>query len=117
MARRCPIANGYGFAASDDQRTDDPQEGHRRVVAAAIAGKPGNPYIRAGTIGLAEHALETPCVNICLLDPATGTCLGCGRTLAEIASWAAMSDAERRAVMAALPARMERRQKGERLTA
>lgn len=86
-------------------------------AAAAIAGKPGNPYIRAGTIGLAEHALETPCVNICLLDPATGTCLGCGRTLAEIASWAAMTDAERRAVMAALPARMERRQKGERLTA
>ena len=52
--------------------------------------------------------METPCVNICLLDPATGTCLGCGRTLAEIASWASMSDAERRAVMAVLPARMER---------
>ena len=53
--------------------------------------------------------LETPCVNICLLDDATGTCLGCGRTLAEIANWAQMSDVERRAVMAALPARIERR--------
>jgi uncharacterized protein len=80
-------------------------------AVAAIAGKPGNPYIRSGIMGLAEHALETPCVNICLLDPATGTCLGCGRTLAEIASWAAMGDAERRAVMAALPARMERHEK------
>jgi predicted Fe-S protein YdhL (DUF1289 family) len=60
------------------------------------------------SFGLADHAVETPCVNICLLDPATGACLGCGRTLAEIASWASMSDAERRAVMAALPARMER---------
>jgi predicted Fe-S protein YdhL (DUF1289 family) len=53
--------------------------------------------------------LETPCINICLLDDATGTCLGCGRTLAEIAGWAQMSDVERRAVMAALPARIERR--------
>jgi uncharacterized protein len=52
--------------------------------------------------------VETPCVNICLLDPATGACLGCRRTLAEIASWASMSDAERRAVMAVLPAHMER---------
>jgi hypothetical protein len=51
--------------------------------------------------------LETPCVNICLLDQETGTCLGCGRTIDEIAQWAAMSDAERRAVMAALPARMK----------
>jgi predicted Fe-S protein YdhL (DUF1289 family) len=50
--------------------------------------------------------LETPCVNICLLDQKTGSCIGCGRTLSEIAQWAAMSDAERRAVMAALPARM-----------
>lgn len=81
--------------------------------AAAIAGKRGHPYIRSGIIGLPEPALETPCVNICLLDPATGACLGCGRTLAEIASWAAMSDAERRAVMTALPARMERRQEAK----
>jgi uncharacterized protein len=50
--------------------------------------------------------LETPCVNICLLDQETGTCIACGRTLPEIARWAAMSDAERRAIMAALPARM-----------
>jgi predicted Fe-S protein YdhL (DUF1289 family) len=52
--------------------------------------------------------LETPCVNICLLDDETGLCLGCGRTIAEIAGWAGMSDAERRDVMAALPKRIER---------
>jgi predicted Fe-S protein YdhL (DUF1289 family) len=52
--------------------------------------------------------LETPCVNICLLDQEIGTCIGCGRTIAEIAQWAAMSDAERRAIVAALPARMKR---------
>jgi len=52
--------------------------------------------------------LETPCVNICLLDTATGMCAGCGRTIEEIARWSAMSDSERRAVMAQLPARKER---------
>jgi predicted Fe-S protein YdhL (DUF1289 family) len=52
--------------------------------------------------------LETPCLNICVLDQRTGTCLGCGRTIGEIAQWAAMSDAERRAIMTVLPARMER---------
>jgi uncharacterized protein len=52
--------------------------------------------------------LETPCINICLLDEETGACVGCGRTLTEIAQWAAMNDAERRAVMVALPGRMAR---------
>ena len=79
----------------------------------AIARKSGGPYIGSGTFALVDHAVETPCVNICLLDPATGTCLGCGRTLAEIASWANLSDAERRTVMAALPARMERLEKAK----
>jgi predicted Fe-S protein YdhL (DUF1289 family) len=51
--------------------------------------------------------LQTPCVNICLLDSETGLCVGCGRTIAEIAGWAAMSDAERSRIMAELPARKE----------
>jgi predicted Fe-S protein YdhL (DUF1289 family) len=45
-----------------------------------------------------------------LLDEASGTCVGCGRTVAEIAQWATMSDAERRAVMATLAARMKQRE-------
>ena len=52
--------------------------------------------------------METPCITVCLLDDETGACVGRGRTLAEIAAWAAMSDAERRTVMAALPERMNR---------
>jgi hypothetical protein len=75
---------------------------------AAIARKPGNPYIRPGIMGLVERALESPCVNICLLDPATRTCLGCGRTLVEIIGWTELTDAERRAVIAELPARLQR---------
>ena len=52
--------------------------------------------------------METPCVNICLLDEETGLCTGCGRTIQEIAGWASMSESERREVMAKLPARKAR---------
>jgi predicted Fe-S protein YdhL (DUF1289 family) len=39
------------------------------------------------------------------MDAQTGYCRGCQRTLDEIARWSAMSDAEREAVLAELPAR------------
>ena len=52
--------------------------------------------------------LETPCIDVCEMDAASGLCLGCGRTIDEIAGWAAMSQEERRAIMAVLPARMAR---------
>ncbi|HLO23611.1 MAG TPA: DUF1289 domain-containing protein [Methyloceanibacter sp.] len=57
--------------------------------------------------------METPCVNVCLLDSESGLCVGCGRTIDEIAGWAQMSDGERRAIMAALPARLERFDRSE----
>jgi uncharacterized protein len=50
--------------------------------------------------------LESPCVNICLLDAGTGTCVGCGRTIQEIANWAAISERDRRTIMRELPERM-----------
>ena len=45
------------------------------------------------------------CTSVCRIDPASGLCAGCLRTLEEIARWSAMDDAERRAVLAALSAR------------
>lgn len=49
---------------------------------------------------------ETPCTAVCMMDPRTDLCFGCGRTLPEIARWADMGSAERRAIMVQLPARM-----------
>ncbi|MBR0781173.1 DUF1289 domain-containing protein [Bradyrhizobium iriomotense] len=49
---------------------------------------------------------ETPCVAVCMIDPKTKLCFGCGRTLPEIARWHAMESAERLSVMSRLPARM-----------
>ena len=50
----------------------------------------------------------SPCVKVCAMDPVRGLCIGCWRTLDEIARWGAMSEAEREAVMAVLPARAAR---------
>jgi len=41
-----------------------------------------------------------------MMDPRTSLCLGCGRTLPEIARWHRMDSAERQAVMEQLAARM-----------
>jgi predicted Fe-S protein YdhL (DUF1289 family) len=51
--------------------------------------------------------MESPCVRICVLDPATGLCSGCGRTLDEIGDWLSLSEAERQRITAELPGRME----------
>ena len=49
---------------------------------------------------------ETPCIAVCMMDPGTKLCFGCGRTLPEIARWHSMEREERLEVMALLPARM-----------
>ena len=49
--------------------------------------------------------VESPCINVCVLDTATGHCTGCLRSLDEIAGWATFSDDERRAVWKALAKR------------
>jgi len=51
--------------------------------------------------------IESPCTKLCTLDTRTGLCLGCGRTIEEIARWSAMSDAERARVLAGLPGRRQ----------
>jgi len=51
-------------------------------------------------------SIESPCIAVCMMDPRTNLCFGCGRTLTEIARWHRMESTERLALMAQLPARM-----------
>lgn len=51
-------------------------------------------------------SIETPCITVCMIDPRTSLCHGCGRTLPEIARWHRIDSAERLAIMELLPARM-----------
>lgn len=43
-----------------------------------------------------------------MVDGESGLCLGCLRTLPEIAGWGRLSEAERSAIMAELPGRRAR---------
>jgi predicted Fe-S protein YdhL (DUF1289 family) len=45
-----------------------------------------------------ESPPESPCVKICILDP-QGYCIGCYRTIDEIARWRDLAIAEQRAVL------------------
>jgi predicted Fe-S protein YdhL (DUF1289 family) len=51
--------------------------------------------------------IASPCLRVCMVDGKSRHCVGCYRTLPEIAGWARMTDAEREAIMQALPARGE----------
>ncbi|MBI75148.1 MAG: DUF1289 domain-containing protein [Oceanicaulis sp.] len=49
--------------------------------------------------------IRTPCVKVCFVDPETGVCLGCFRTMEELGRWTRYSNEERDAIMQALPER------------
>jgi predicted Fe-S protein YdhL (DUF1289 family) len=53
-----------------------------------------------------EKKKETPCIAVCLMDSRTNLCLGCGRTLPEIARWGRMESVERLSIMSTLRQRM-----------
>ncbi|HMN72734.1 MAG TPA: DUF1289 domain-containing protein [Rhodoblastus sp.] len=57
---------------------------------------------------LRPRAAQSPCTGVCRMDAATDLCVGCGRTLSEIADWGSMSDTERARVRDMLPERMSR---------
>ena len=52
--------------------------------------------------------MKSPCTKLCVIEPQSGLCRGCLRTLAEIAGWSGMSNAERERVMNALAERRGR---------
>jgi predicted Fe-S protein YdhL (DUF1289 family) len=49
--------------------------------------------------------IQSPCVRVCVVHPEARICVGCHRTLEEIAGWSRMSHEDRAAVMDALPGR------------
>jgi hypothetical protein len=63
----------------------------------------------AAHLGAMQAApIATPCVKVCIVDGESGLCLGCYRTLGEVAAWTRFSDAERAGIMTGLVARRGR---------
>jgi predicted Fe-S protein YdhL (DUF1289 family) len=84
-----------------------------------MAAPPEHEPILTIMNALAPHDIETPCIKVCVVDPDTGFCVGCGRTRSEIGSWLGFTSAERRQIMATLPERvstltLRKRRKGGR---
>ena len=42
--------------------------------------------------------VASPCIDVCAIDPRTGWCAGCLRTLDEIAAWGSLDNAAKRTV-------------------
>lgn len=81
----------------------------------AAAGHPNGVFAVAPSALLAltgapaadvVQAVASPCNDVCQIDPATGWCRGCGRTLDEIAGWSTLDEAGRLQVCAAAGARL-----------
>jgi len=57
---------------------------------------------------MSDKPISTPCIQVCIVDGESGLCLGCYRTLDEVARWGRFSEARRTAIMGELPARRGR---------
>ena len=51
--------------------------------------------------------VPSPCRNVCRMHEPSGHCVGCGRTLDEIARWSVLDNTAKRAVWKLLPQRRE----------
>jgi predicted Fe-S protein YdhL (DUF1289 family) len=56
----------------------------------------------------AADEVASPCISVCVMDAASGLCIGCWRTLDEIAAWSGLDAAAKRAVLAAIRKRRAR---------
>lgn len=52
-----------------------------------------------------RQEVESPCIKVCVVHPEARICVGCHRSVDEIAAWSRMTPEERRRIMAELPAR------------
>ena len=65
----------------------------------------------------ARREVDSPCVKICVIHPEERLCVGCFRSIEEIATWSRLTPDERQAIVADLPARAPRlvRRRGGRM--
>ncbi len=59
---------------------------------------------------MSDHSplIPSPCIKVCVVDPMSSLCIGCGRSMQEIGGWIGYSPQRRATVLAALPERLAR---------
>ncbi len=50
-------------------------------------------------VAVDETDVPSPCIKVCTLEKPARICIGCGRTIQEIAGWSSFSPAQKRAVL------------------
>jgi uncharacterized protein len=56
-----------------------------------------------------SQSVPSPCIGLCVLEPATGLCKGCFRSMEEIGAWLSLDEDGRRAVLARVAERRSRK--------
>ena len=56
----------------------------------------------------ARAETDSPCTKICVIHPEERLCVGCYRSIEEIAGWSRLTPSERRTIIADLPDRAPR---------
>ncbi|HVZ01288.1 MAG TPA: DUF1289 domain-containing protein [Dongiaceae bacterium] len=85
---------------------DDLPEQHRRDFEAERQAE--RQRRRAERRRLLASGPPSPCVSVCQMDPLTGYCVGCLRTIDEIRDWIISTPEERQKILDQLPGRKER---------
>ncbi|MBI2746413.1 MAG: DUF1289 domain-containing protein [Burkholderiales bacterium] len=60
---------------------------------------------KASAVQAQAQNLPSPCISVCRMEPSTGLCKGCLRTLDEISAWSTLDDAGKRSIWARIEAR------------
>jgi predicted Fe-S protein YdhL (DUF1289 family) len=90
----------------DDSPENDPTAlGPRDYEAERQAARERR---RAERRRLLASGPPSPCVSVCQMDPMTGYCVGCLRTIDEIRDWIISTPDERQKILDVLPGRKER---------
>ena len=48
---------------------------------------------------------DSPCIDICQMDSESGLCVGCGRTIEEIANWSNYTNEKKKDILKQLKSR------------
>jgi hypothetical protein len=54
-----------------------------------------------------SEPVPSPCINVCTMNPQSGLCNGCLRTINEIAQWSTASEQTKREIWVAILQRRE----------
>lgn len=85
---------------NDDPKLKGEMEG-RRLMRQQMSREER----RAERMRLINSGPPSPCISVCQMDPMTGYCIGCTRTIDEIRDWIISNPDERNAILGKIAAR------------